>query len=446
MAIDIRRVTRLAIGINTENGVEEYRFDIWPWREEHPQLNEFQINVTPPGGMPYKAQTHMDGFYLVWPITDRDTALPGDNGWYEIEAFGEGGLHKLSPKKPLVVYERMTGDLGEAPSSIQSWVEEANAVLDDNRKAVNEAQQAVNEAQQAAASANNAAEQANSAAEKIKTATNTSLGVVKGGRGILVKEDGSLFNANVVNLLDNSDFRNPVNQRGRAGSDLTSGYMLDRWRTWTDGADLYFNAGLYMSLEYVTLYQYIPAPYNRGVVTAAVKVYGVETPYVCTLDTSAVGSAFSGVAWLTREANALSIGLANGYSYEWAALYEGEYTAETLPPYVPKGYAAELAECQRYFQRLFIGNGFVSALAFSNTSARTVFFIPGMRTIPTVSSDIPLRFYVSGSYKSVSSVTVSDMTESAMTIYFTSEGLVTGDVYGIHPNGGTATITLSADL
>lgn len=34
----------------------------------------------------------------------------------------------------------------------------------------------------------------------------------------------------------------------------------------------------------------------------------------------------------------------------WAALYEGEYTAETLPPYVPKGYAAELAECKRYFQ------------------------------------------------------------------------------------------------
>lgn len=33
----------------------------------------------------------------------------------------------------------------------------------------------------------------------------------------------------------------------------------------------------------------------------------------------------------------------------WAALYEGVYTADTLPPYVPKGYAAELAECQRYY-------------------------------------------------------------------------------------------------
>lgn len=34
---------------------------------------------------------------------------------------------------------------------------------------------------------------------------------------------------------------------------------------------------------------------------------------------------------------------------KWAALYEGAYTADTLPPYVPKGYAAELAECQRYY-------------------------------------------------------------------------------------------------
>ena len=37
--------------------------------------------------------------------------------------------------------------------------------------------------------------------------------------------------------------------------------------------------------------------------------------------------------------------------FKWAALYEGSYTADTLPDYVPKGYAAELAECQRYYQQ-----------------------------------------------------------------------------------------------
>ena len=32
-------------------------------------------------------------------------------------------------------------------------------------------------------------------------------------------------------------------------------------------------------------------------------------------------------------------------------IYEGEYTAETLPEYQPKGHGAELVECQRYLQR-----------------------------------------------------------------------------------------------
>ena len=33
------------------------------------------------------------------------------------------------------------------------------------------------------------------------------------------------------------------------------------------------------------------------------------------------------------------------YKFIWAALYEGTYTADNLPPYVPKEYAAELAAC-----------------------------------------------------------------------------------------------------
>ncbi len=43
MAIDIRRVTRLAIGINTEEGVEQYEFDIKPWKEEYPRLTHRRL-------------------------------------------------------------------------------------------------------------------------------------------------------------------------------------------------------------------------------------------------------------------------------------------------------------------------------------------------------------------------------------------------------------------
>ena len=51
---------------------------------------------------------------------------------------------------------------------------------------------------------------------------------------------------------------------------------------------------------------------------------------------------------------------------KWAALYEGSYTADTLPPYVPKGYAAEFAECRRYYKRFtapyagIVGTGYVT--------------------------------------------------------------------------------------
>lgn len=49
-------------------------------------------------------------------------------------------------------------------------------------------------------------------------------------------------------------------------------------------------------------------------------------------------------------------------SYKWAALYEGEYTADTLPEYRSKGYSIELLECQRYYQYLYLyaTTGFVN--------------------------------------------------------------------------------------
>ena len=62
----------------------------------------------------------------------------------------------------------------------------------------------------------------------------------------------------------------------------------------------------------------------------------------------------------TDGSNEISVGSSAGLWYvwidyprstiQWAALYEGEYTAETLPEYHPKSYGAELAECQRYYQ------------------------------------------------------------------------------------------------
>lgn len=152
------------------------------------------------------------------------------------------------------------------------------------------------------------------------------------------------------NLLDNSDFRNPVNQRGQ--TDYTSnGYTIDRW-------ELYFGAVGVTSLGYITtsgqMYQKIAIPTDK-VYTFAIKndagialVTGIPANGI---SSATLGNALIKLATINGYVEVViepseGHNLAGAY---WAALYEGSYTAETLPPYVPKGYAAELMECQRYF-------------------------------------------------------------------------------------------------
>ena len=70
----------------------------------------------------------------------------------------------------------------------------------------------------------------------------------------------------------------------------------------------------------------------------------------------------------------------------WAALYEGSYDASTLPAYQPKGYAAELAECRRYYQVI----PEQTSCAFSSSAQSGKYFassinFPQMRITPTVS-------------------------------------------------------------
>ena len=67
----------------------------------------------------------------------------------------------------------------------------------------------------------------------------------------------------------------------------------------------------------------------------------------------------------------------------WAALYEGAYTADTLPAYVYKGYAAELAECQRYFQK---GGQVVTVGTQYGTATKGIIRLRfcGMRSFPNI--------------------------------------------------------------
>ena len=59
--------------------------------------------------------------------------------------------------------------------------------------------------------------------------------------------------------------------------------------------------------------------------------------------------------------NYVTVRINTGNNIRWAALYEGAYTADTLPAYQPKGHAAELADCQLYYLPLYpqlLGSGY----------------------------------------------------------------------------------------
>ena len=146
------------------------------------------------------------------------------------------------------------------------------------------------------------------------------------------------------NLLDNSDFRNPVNQRDK--DTYSSYYGIDRWRIYASDTSMEKKDG-YIRITGAGIWQNVPDVGGKVYTLAAQRLDGQI--YVCS------GKFENGVAtgggelmfnFASTQYN--SVYLAAG-DWVWAALYAGEYTIDTLPEYQPKGYGAELAECQRYY-------------------------------------------------------------------------------------------------
>ena len=165
------------------------------------------------------------------------------------------------------------------------------------------------------------------------------------------------------NLLDNSDFTNPVNQRGGTNGTVTAWtYFIDRWQatdaalTYSIGAD-----GLHLTAGDAWMAQNVQSSETKvGTTYTLVVGFSDGTFTLCTGALPAGETSwteFAGenddncyvrMAKITGSVISCSFKPKKAVVVTWAALYEGTYTADTLPPYVPKGYAAELAECMRY--------------------------------------------------------------------------------------------------
>ena len=202
------------------------------------------------------------------------------------------------------------------------------------------------------------------------------------------------------NLLDNSDFRNPVNQRGRTEAS-GNGYFIDRWGNY-NGTSKVVSSGIQVNANKDSaafLYQYIKA-LRDGTYTFAAKVNGNIVLRVIQISGATVTSingdkaAYTGgylvVIYANDDKFEFDFRVESGatITVEWAALYEGSYTADTLPAYVPKGYAAELAECQRYYYQSWNGSefnkGYITREAISASSLALIEFPIEMRIVPTI--------------------------------------------------------------
>lgn len=209
------------------------------------------------------------------------------------------------------------------------------------------------------------------------------------------------------NLLDNSDFRNPVNQRGQAS--YTGEYGIDRWRVWNSDT-LTVNSG-YITVNGSVFQYFLPSVVQNSVHTlAAKKTDGSILLY--TKNPHETYSVADNGLGLGLDYNVV-IHLPTG-SYLWAALYEGEYTAETMPYYQPKGIAQERIACHRFFVR---ADAWRPIYGYASWDGEISLFLPTsteMRISPTATT-LKGTLYINGSS--------IDIDETPANVIKTTQGL-----------------------
>lgn len=244
--------------------------------------------------------------------------------------------------------------------------------------------------------------------------------VANGGTGSTTPEDAitalgvdKLVKKNTCprNLLDNSDFTNPVNQRGKAEYHGTTGYTIDRWRvpakTKVEVLDSYIRLTCTAETTANGFTHRFEKPLSVGAVFTAAMMETNGTLHVgtVTVPSSSYATAFrldNGI-YLRVDTAQLSVMLPGGQTIDlvWIALYEGEYTAETLPDYQPKGYAVELAQCYRHFINV---SGTKLAYGYVDNNPKFTVALPvssNLRlTSPTLTIDGNITILVNGTHYS----------------------------------------------
>lgn len=264
--------------------------------------------------------------------------------------------------------------------------------------------------------------------------------------------------AHMYNLLDNSDFTNPVNQRGETSKQASWVYWIDRWLADTEKiAAQLTSSGIHLpgtAEKNLRILQRVPLERIKKGQSYTIAAYDASGNVIC------VSGVFDGEQ-LTGDASYggkywLSLNKGDNLTYWYCildayaditvkcmALYEGEYTAETLLPYVPKGYAAELAECLRYYRKIKANNETFAGYAANGVSYAFIPLTQSMRIAPTVTGGGKF-YYTLGSAQGTTTETATAHNANANRVVVKCAVSVTGICTGvITPQGD---IDISADL
>lgn len=271
------------------------------------------------------------------------------------------------------------------------------------------------------------------------------------------------------NWLDNSSFL--IDQRGK-GTYTATGYSLDRWRFRTvsgGGGSVTKLArgiridvgdgglhGMYQRIATQEASDKFLALAGRPV-TLAVKVAAstLVASGNCGIDlldhnnATVEGSNSTVLARKTFAAGSTGIFVANGtmpetmtyagitalfrtpsgessgaIDLEWMALYEGTYTADTLPEYVEPDYARELLECQRYYFRTAgQGWGYCTGTAAARLNVPVAV---EMRALPSVDDDtITFTCHNEGSNITATGFSPAEMVGAAVRLNLSCDNLFT---------------------
>lgn len=157
------------------------------------------------------------------------------------------------------------------------------------------------------------------------------------------------------NLLDNSDFTNPVNQRGSTSYSGGGTYCIDRWdiastatvAVVSDGIKITATtlSGIRQKIENITDGQLLVFQLCDNADTVYTQAFAASTTQ------AEYTTDFGKFRFVLNSGGVLTISIllnAGERTFKWAKLEKGSVAT----PYVPKGYGAELAECLRYFQRV----------------------------------------------------------------------------------------------